>query len=45
LDGITIGLMGRWRAGAVFIAVLGAAIALVGIFFLQEAITSFSGWV
>ena len=28
--GIVIGLLGRWRAGAIFMRVCGAGIALVG---------------
>lgn len=36
--GIAIGLLGRWRAGALFMQACGAAIAVVGLYFLRAAI-------
>jgi len=38
LCGIAIGLLDRWRAGAVFMRACGALIALVGIYYLREAL-------
>ncbi len=36
--GIVIGLLGRWRAGAIFMRVCGGIIAFVGFYFLREAL-------